>query len=47
VKKQMVAGCNYKLTFQSHQGNVEIAVFDQSWTNTREILSIETSAVTE
>jgi hypothetical protein len=39
----MVAGTNYKLTFQSHQGNVDIIVFDQPWTNTREILSIEPS----
>lgn len=43
VRKQLVAGMNYKMTFASASGNVEIVVFDQPWTNTREIISLETS----
>lgn len=40
VERQVVAGFNYKLLFESDQGSVEIIVFDQSWTHTREVTSI-------
>ena len=35
VRTQVVAGINYKLVFASDNGDVEIIVWDQSWTETR------------
>lgn len=35
VRRQLVAGLNYKLTFESESEVVVMTVFDQSWTQTR------------
>lgn len=43
VERQLVAGFNYKMTFETESGNIQITVFDQSWTSTRKITSIETN----
>jgi hypothetical protein len=40
VDRQLVAGFNYKMVFATQDDDVEIIVFDQSWTNTREVTSI-------
>lgn len=41
TKSQIVAGTNYEYTYQ--KGNTEwiITVFDQSWTNTRQVTSVQ------
>lgn len=41
VQRQVVAGLNYVLTFESETEVVVIKVFDQSWTQTREVTSVE------
>jgi hypothetical protein len=41
VIRQLVAGFNYRLTFNSGSGQVLITVFDQPWTSTRQITSME------
>jgi hypothetical protein len=46
ASRQLVAGYNYKLIFQSSQGDVTIVVFDQPWTHTREITSISSAQAT-
>ena len=40
-KRQLVAGFNHKLTFETEKGTIEITIFDQPWTNTRQVTSIE------
>ena len=40
-KRQLVAGFNHKLTFETEKGTIEIVIFDQPWTNTREVTSID------
>ena len=39
--RQLVAGFNYKMVFDSAEGLIEVVVFDQSWTQTREVTSIK------
>jgi hypothetical protein len=41
VERQLVAGFNYLLTFATETGVVVITVFDQSWTQTRKVTSVE------
>ncbi len=41
--QQVVAGLNYKMVFTSPKGFVEVVVFDQPWTNTLEVKSIQTN----
>lgn len=40
VQTQVVAGMNYKMTFNSSVGEYQIVVFCQPWTNTYKITSI-------
>lgn len=40
-KRQLVAGFNHKLTFETEKGTIEIVIFDQPWTNTRKVTSID------
>ena len=40
VSRQLVEGYNYKLLFEVVGGYVQIIVFDQTWTNTRQVTSI-------
>ena len=35
VQRQVVAGFNYKLTFESNSRRVDVFVFDQPWSSTR------------
>lgn len=37
ISRQLVAGWNYKIIFEIPEGYVQIIVFDQSWTQTREV----------
>jgi hypothetical protein len=41
VSKQPVAGINYKMVFESPNGDYEIVVFTQKWTDTYLVLSIK------
>lgn len=43
VKRQVVAGMNYKMKFQTETGFVEITVFDQPWTSTRTVTDVSTT----
>ena len=47
VQRQVVAGFNYKLTFESNSKRVDVFVFDQPSSSTREIINIEASTYTE
>jgi hypothetical protein len=40
VSEQLVAGYNYKMTFETLKGREEIIVFAQSWTNTYQVISM-------
>lgn len=39
-QRQLVAGFNHKFTFETENGSIEIVVFDQPWTHTRQVTSI-------
>lgn len=41
VQQQMVAGINYKITFESVEGTYDIVVFTQPWTNTIKVIDIQ------
>lgn len=41
VQQQMVAGINYKITFESPEGRYDVVVFTQPWTNTIKVLDIQ------
>lgn len=41
VKEQVVAGMNYKMTFNSPVGEYDVTVFVQPWTNTYRVTHIE------
>jgi hypothetical protein len=47
VQTQVVAGINYLLTFESETEVVVMKVFDQSWTQTRKVTSVEVMAKKE
>lgn len=40
TKSQVVAGKNYEYTYQKDNTRWAITVFDQSWTNTRQVTSV-------
>lgn len=41
LSEQVVAGVNYKMTYETPSGEYEIIVFCQPWTNTYEVTSIK------
>jgi hypothetical protein len=41
VYRQIVSGVNYKMIFETKNGDYEIVVFTQPWTNTYAILSMK------
>jgi hypothetical protein len=41
VQQQMVAGINYKITFDSPEGKFDVVVFCQPWTNSIKVLDIK------
>lgn len=41
VQQQVVAGINYKITFESPEGLVDVTVFTQPWTNTVKVIDIQ------
>lgn len=41
VQQQMVAGINYRITFESPEGRYDVVVFTQPWTNTIKVLDIQ------
>jgi hypothetical protein len=41
LQTQVVAGVNYKMTFETEKGDYEIIVFCQPWTETYEVTSIK------
>jgi len=40
AKSQVVAGTNYEYTYEKDSNRWVITVFDQSWTNTRQVTSV-------
>jgi len=40
TKSQVVAGTNYEYTYQRDNNRWIVTVFDQSWTNTRQVTSV-------
>ena len=41
VQQQIVSGINYKITFESPEGDYDVVVYCQPWTNTIKVLDIQ------